>query len=71
MAHSPTVGLEVSFATRQLCRLGGTRCVPTEMAMLIERYLPTFDVRDYHEVQLAVPADRAYVVLRSLDLTRS
>jgi hypothetical protein len=39
--------------------------------MLIEQYLPTFDVRDYHELRVAAPADTAYAVLRSLDLTRS
>jgi hypothetical protein len=41
------------------------------MAMLIEEYLPTFDVRDYHDVQVVAPADAAYATLRSLDLTRS
>lgn len=39
------------------------RCVPTETAMLIEQYLPTFDVRDYHEVPVTAPADKAYAVL--------
>ena len=39
--------------------------------MLIEQDLPTFDVRDYHEVQVVAPADTAYAVLRSLDLQRS
>lgn len=39
--------------------------------MLIERYLPTYDVRDYHEAQVATPAATAYAVLRSLDLTQS
>jgi hypothetical protein len=39
--------------------------------MLIERYLPTYDVRDYHEARVAAPAQAAYGVLRSLDLNRS
>jgi hypothetical protein len=39
--------------------------------MLSEQYLPTFDVRDCHEARVAAPADAAYAVLRSLDLTRS
>jgi hypothetical protein len=47
------------------------RWVPTETAMLIERYLPTYDVRDYHEAHVATPAETAYAVLRSLDLTQS
>jgi hypothetical protein len=41
------------------------------MAMLIEQYLPTFDVRDSHELRVAAPADAAYAALRALDLTRS
>jgi hypothetical protein len=39
--------------------------------MLIAQYLPTFDVRDYHETQVRAPADTAYAVLRALDLNRS
>jgi len=39
--------------------------------MLIEPYLPTVDVRDFHEVQVVAPADTACAALRSLDLTRS
>jgi hypothetical protein len=39
--------------------------------MLIEQYLPTFDVRDYHEKQVVASAETAYAVLRSLDLNRS
>jgi hypothetical protein len=39
--------------------------------MLIAQYLRTFDVRDYHEVRVAAPADAAYAVLRALDLQRS
>jgi hypothetical protein len=39
--------------------------------MLIEQYLPTFDVRDYREVRVVAPAETAYAVLRSLDLQRS
>jgi hypothetical protein len=39
--------------------------------MLLEQYLPTFDVRDYHEVRVVAPADTACAVLCSLDLHRS
>lgn len=39
--------------------------------MLIEQYLPTFHVRDYHELRVAAPADTAYAALRTLDLQRS
>jgi hypothetical protein len=39
--------------------------------MLIERYVPTYDVRDYHEARVTAPAKAAYAVLRSLDLNRS
>jgi hypothetical protein len=43
--------------------------VLTEMAMLIEQYLPTCDVRDSHEGQVVALADTAYAALRSLDLS--
>jgi hypothetical protein len=39
--------------------------------MLIAQYLPTYDVRDYHETQVMAPAETAYAVLRALDLQRS
>jgi hypothetical protein len=43
----------------------------SETAMLIAQYMPTYDVRDYHEAQVMAPADTAYAVLRALDLQRS
>jgi hypothetical protein len=39
--------------------------------MFIEQYLPTYDVRDYHEAQVMAPATTAYAALRALDLNRS
>jgi hypothetical protein len=39
--------------------------------MLIDSYLPTSDVRDYHQVRVEAPAGTACAVLRSLDLNRS
>ncbi len=42
-----------------------------ETAMLIEQYLPTFDLRDDHDVRVVAPADTAYAALCSLDLTPS
>ena len=39
--------------------------------MLIEQYLPTYDVQDYHEAPVRAPAETAYAVLRALDLNRS
>ena len=41
------------------------------MAMLMEPYLPTFEVRDSHELRVVGPADTAYAVLRCLDLTHA
>jgi hypothetical protein len=46
-------------------------CFQWETAMLIAQYLPTYDVRDYHEAEVRAPADTAYAVLRALDLNRS
>jgi hypothetical protein len=39
--------------------------------MLIAQYMPTFDVRDYHEIQVMAPVATAYAALRSLDVNRS
>ena len=38
--------------------------------MLNDSSLPTYDVRDYHQVRVEAPAT-AYAVLRSFDLNRS
>jgi hypothetical protein len=38
---------------------------------ILDRYLPEFDVREYHEIEVAAPVDQAYAVLRNLDLNRS
>jgi hypothetical protein len=45
--------------------------IPPETAMLIEQYLESFDVRDYHQLRVAALADTVYAVLRSMDPTRS
>lgn len=39
--------------------------------MLIDKYLPDFDVREHHEARVEAPADAIYAALRSLDLNRS
>lgn len=39
--------------------------------MLIEKYLPGFDVRDYHELAVQGEPERAYAALRSVDFNRS
>jgi hypothetical protein len=41
------------------------------MAMLMEPYLPTFDVRDSHGLRVVGPADTVSAVLRSLDRTHA
>ena len=40
-------------------------------ASLQDRFLPTFDVREHHEVEVPGPPGEAYAVLRGLDLRRS
>ncbi len=39
--------------------------------MLIDKYLPTFDVRDYHEAHVVTDPAQTYTTFRSLDLTDS
>ena len=39
--------------------------------MLIDRYLPSFDVRDRHEGRFAAEPAKVYSTFRSLDLNRS
>jgi hypothetical protein len=40
-------------------------------APLHEKYLPVFDAREYHEIELAASTAQAYDALRSLDLSCS
>ncbi len=42
-----------------------------EVANLLDRYLPEFDVRDRHEGVVRADRERAYAALRRLDLERS
>jgi hypothetical protein len=42
----------------------------TEVPML-DRFLPLWDVRECHHLEVAAPADRAFNVLRNLDVNRS
>ena len=39
--------------------------------MMIERYMPAYDVRDFHELRVRAPVDTAYDELRSVNLERS
>ena len=39
--------------------------------MLIDEYLPTYDVSEHHEVRLAAPPDVAYTAARNLNLRHS
>jgi hypothetical protein len=39
--------------------------------MLIDKYLPTFYVHDYHEIRVVAAPGQAYAAFRSLDLMRS
>src|SRR5437867_236120 len=39
--------------------------------MLIDKYLPTFDVRDYRELCVKSEPEQAYAALRSVNLNRS
>ena len=39
--------------------------------MLIDRFLPEYDVVEHHEVDVDAPANRAYEAVKDLDLARS
>src|SRR5262249_38703175 len=39
--------------------------------MLIDKYLPTAEFRDYHEARVAAEPERAYAALRELDVMKS
>jgi hypothetical protein len=38
---------------------------------LLDRFLPVYDVREYHEIEVDAPAEAAYAAARALDLHRS
>src|SRR5687768_4437315 len=42
-----------------------------EPVMLTEKYLPNFDLREYHELAVRSEPERAYAALRSVDINRS
>jgi len=39
--------------------------------MLIDEFMPAFDVAERHGIVIRAPAERAYAAIRSVDLTRS
>lgn len=39
--------------------------------MLIDQFMPAFDVAERHGIEIRAPAERAYAGIRSVDLTRS
>jgi hypothetical protein len=38
---------------------------------LLDRFIPTYEVREYHEMRVAAPVDIAYEALRAMDFNRS
>lgn len=39
--------------------------------MLIDEFMPSFDVAERHGIVVRAPAERAYAAIRSVDLSRS
>lgn len=39
--------------------------------LLLDRFMPMYEVREYHQTRVRAPAELAYVVARELDLQRS
>lgn len=46
------------------------RC-STILGVLIDRFMPEFDVSEHHLIRVQAPADRAYEAARHMDLARS
>lgn len=38
---------------------------------LLDRFMPTYEVREYHEIRVAAPVDIAYDAVRAMDVNRS
>src|ERR671910_3910006 len=38
---------------------------------LLDRFMPIYEVREYHETRVAAPVDMAYDAVRAVDLNRS
>ena len=38
---------------------------------LLDRFMPSYDVREYHEIRVQAPATETYAALRDLDIRRS
>lgn len=43
----------------------------TSLSPLSDKYLPIYDVREYHDSEVAASSDAAYTAFRSVDLSRS
>src|SRR5438132_3393356 len=49
---------------------GTSRC-STILGVLIDRFMPEFDVSEHHLIRVQAPAERTYTAARDLDLARS
>ena len=38
---------------------------------LLDRFMPAYEVREYHEIRVAAPVDIAYAAVRAMDINRS
>ena len=72
------VGGAVGFAAiagaglvaRNWCRFGA-RAEDGRTDPVLDRFMPVYDVREYHAIEVAAPAEATYAAARALDIHRS
>jgi hypothetical protein len=58
------------YLARSWCNYGKVSTAGTPDPLL-DRFMPTYEVREYHEIRVAAPVDIAYAATRAMDINRS
>ena len=58
------------YLARSWCNYGKVSTAGTPDPLL-DRFMPRYEVREYHEIRVAAPVDIAYAATRAMDINRS
>lgn len=62
--------LGFGYLARNWCNYGKVSATGTPDPLL-DRFMPTYEVREYHEIRVAAPVEIAYAAARAMDINRS
>jgi hypothetical protein len=63
--------LAVGYVGRSWLRYGKAEAEKTRPDPLLDRFMPRYEIREFHETRVAAPAEVAFTVARELDMQRS